>query len=111
VRHAADDHDTTLRCGHDAVEQTIREQKMAQMIDDELHLDAIDLLQLVQEHAGVQDQHVDRRLERANLLGTSHNRIEVRELEHDGSGPAFDADARFAASLDRARRADDMGAA
>ncbi len=81
------------------------------MIDDELHLEAAHLLQLRQKNAGVADERVDRRIERANRFRARDDGVEVAELEHDGRRFTLNARTRLLAALGRARRADHVRAA
>ena len=43
---AADIHDTALRCVDDVFEQAVDEYEMAQMVNEKLFLDAIDLFEI-----------------------------------------------------------------
>ena len=65
----------------------------------------------IEQHARVADQHVDLRVERADLARARDHRIEIAELEHDGSRFALHARTRLLAALERARRADHVRAA
>ncbi len=96
VGHAADDHHAPLRGRDDAVQQLGGQQEVSQMVDDELHLDALDLLQRGQEHAGVADESIDRHSHRADLPGAGHDGREVTELEDDGCDMACDVGAGVA---------------
>lgn len=57
---AAANHDDAALLGRgDAIEQSLREDEMAEVVDDELFLDAVHLLPVGQDDAGVEDQYVD----------------------------------------------------
>ena len=84
MRAAAHDHDAPRGSGDDMLEQVVRQQEVAQVIDRELALHAIRELQFRQAHdARVEDEHVDGCLERRNLVGSGDDAGQVGELDSE----------------------------
>ncbi len=111
-RAAADDDDPALRRRDDLRQQLIDEDEVPEMVDDELFLDAVDLLEFGQlHHARIADQHVDRVRSRPHVLGCRDDRREIRQLDDDRRGPPLDAVASIDRLLPRPPRAEHVRAA
>ncbi len=114
IRSAAgDDHDAALPGEEQAVEETVYEHEMAEMIDEKVLLDTVDESARVAAApiARVQYQHVDRRVQRPYRLGAAHDGVEIGELELQRRRLAAHAPACLRGPLQRPARADDPGAA
>ncbi|WP_233580213.1 hypothetical protein [Luteimonas sp. 100069] len=81
------------------------------MVHDERLLEAAHLFERVENHAGVADHGVERNIERADRVACRDDRIEIRKIQDDRCGPAFDRRACGLAGGTRTRGADHVRAA
>src|SRR5688500_5961723 len=70
---AADDDDAALRGRPHAIEQPVSQNEVAEMVDDELLLEAVHLLPLAEHDAGVQNEHVERKAHRLDVFCTGND--------------------------------------
>lgn len=107
---AADHDDAALLSRQDPIEQPICKDEMPEMIDDELLLDAVHLLQIGEQDAGVENQHVYRRMQRLNLVGACDNGREIGKLQRKRRRMTTNASTRLVRRPERAPSADDVRA-
>ena len=114
VRCTARDYgDAALPGKEQAVEQPVHEYEVSEVIDPKVLLDALDNGPLIAAAAitRIQDQHVDRRIQRPYRLGAADNRFEIGQFERKRCRLAAHALAGFLRTLQRTAGADDPGAA
>ena len=107
VAAAGQDDDPSLRGRLHLRQQPVADDEVAEVIGDELLLQAVDLLELGQGHdPGIQDQHVDGQAEPAHGIGARDDGIEVGELDRHGDRPAPYLRPGFPRLLESPRRRD-----
>ena len=107
------DDDPRLPAEIQPIEQPVRENEVTEMIDREMPLDAVDQFAVVAAAAvaRIADQNIDRELQRPNLLGAGNDGLRIGEFELERTRHALDAIAGRLRPIERATRAQHIGAA